>query len=434
MFEDLKPFGIFSPTGGTRKDVPSILLSQAFTPDNDKVVFIDKEIHRRKMRDYYFKNNDVPVKTPDGYPALLITCYIKESTNTQYFLVFTKSHIYCWNPDTETFDTKYTLSEDTIDWHITFFNDKIVATSGNDYVLIWDGTGNFTSLSYKYGIVVGYTGEKTTVDADSAAEQKVLNVASTTNFVVGDVVIINKGGEREEKGKIDTIQAGESITLYDNLVYAHTQSDADEVEVCSVCTQAKYVSEYERFLLVGYPCIDGTWYPVGILSSAFGDENNFVSSNSGYYQAGEGSKITGFGELQGIKYIFKENSRVQMWLVASADVFNFRELKDSFGTRASHSIINDDKGNLYYLASDNTIKLEGSGTISQPIQTEILDKINPAQVNLVRSAFVSDYKELMWSIPLEESSQNNCVIAFKDGIWLLLKNIGISDFGYYYTS
>ena len=58
MFEDLKPFAIFSPTGGTRKDVPSILLSQAFTPDNDKVVFIDKEIHRRKMRDYYFKNND----------------------------------------------------------------------------------------------------------------------------------------------------------------------------------------------------------------------------------------------------------------------------------------------------------------------------------------------------------------------------------------
>ena len=382
MFEDLKPFGIFSPVMGTKKDIPSILLSKVFTPDNDKVVLIDGEIHRRKMRDYYFKDGGTPVQAPDGHPILLMTNYIKESINTQYFLIFTKEHIYCWNPSTSAFDLKYTLTSDTDDWHIAFFNDQIIATPGNDYVLVWDGTGNFTPLNYQYGIIVGYTGTKTTVDDDSASGQKVLKVASTSDFSEGDVVIINKDGEREEKGKIDSISAGVSITLLDNLQYTHSGADADEVELCSVCTKAKYVSEYERFLLLGFPYIDGKWYPVGILSSAFGNENNFATSNSGYYQAGEGGKITGFGELQGVKYVFKENSRVRMWLVASADVFNFQELKDSFGTKASHSIINDDKGNLYYLASDGTIKMEGTGTISKAIQTEILNPVSYTHLTL----------------------------------------------------
>ena len=512
MYEDLNPFAVFSPTYGTRKDVPSILLSKVFTPDNDKVVLIDGEIHRRKMRDYYFKNAGTPVQSPDTYPVLLAVNYIKESTDTQYFLIFTKAHIYHWNSSSEQFDLKWTnhnisvatiafndngAAADTItdagngfldagfvagdritvtgdsenngdytidtvvagtitlistdeltteiagddvvivancdNWETVNYNDKVIATNNIDYVLVWNAIGNFAPLDYKYGIVAGYTGTLSTVDADSASGQKILSVAATADYTAGDVVIINKDGAKEEEGKIDTIQAGISITLLDNLTYTHTGADADEVEICSVCTKAKYVTEYERFLILGFPYIDSAWCPLGLLSSAYGDENNFVSSNSGYYQAGEGGKVTGFGELQGVKYVFKQNSRVQMWLTPTADVFNFRELKDSFGTKASHSIVNDDKGNLYYLATDGTIKKEGTGTISKAIQTEILDTVNASKLYLIRSAFIDDYKELMWAIPLDGSGQNNCVVIYKDGLWLLIKDVCISDFGVYYA-
>ena len=44
-------FGIFSnPIKGVIKNVPSLLLNEAVTPDSDKVVLTDGEIHRRPMR------------------------------------------------------------------------------------------------------------------------------------------------------------------------------------------------------------------------------------------------------------------------------------------------------------------------------------------------------------------------------------------------
>jgi len=69
----------------------------------------------------------------------------------------------------------------------------------------------------------------TTVDADSAAGQKVLNVAATTDFAAGETVKIGADTAREEYGVINTIQAGESLTLHDNLTYTHTLVQADPV-------------------------------------------------------------------------------------------------------------------------------------------------------------------------------------------------------------
>jgi len=76
-----------------------------------------------------------------------------------------------------------------------------------------------------------------TVDADSAADQAVLSVAATGNFddtdeAKGWRVIIGRGTAREEEGTIASINAGVSITLDDNLTYAHTAAQADVVEVC----------------------------------------------------------------------------------------------------------------------------------------------------------------------------------------------------------
>lgn len=69
----------------------------------------------------------------------------------------------------------------------------------------------------------------TTVDATSAAGQKVLSVASTTGFSAGVNVIIGSGTARQEAGKIASAVGGVSITLVDNLKYEHTSGQADAV-------------------------------------------------------------------------------------------------------------------------------------------------------------------------------------------------------------
>ena len=80
------------------------------------------------------------------------------------------------------------------------------------------------------------TSTGSTVDVNSASGQKVLSVAATGNFdtTTGNLgwrVIIGRGTAREEECTVDTIQAGISITMDDNLVYTHTAAQADVVEV-----------------------------------------------------------------------------------------------------------------------------------------------------------------------------------------------------------
>ena len=58
----------------------------------------------------------------------------------------------------------------------------------------------------------------TVVDASSSSGQKVLNVSDTTIFEVGDRIKINAS----EVGYVDTVQAGISITLEDNLASTYT--------------------------------------------------------------------------------------------------------------------------------------------------------------------------------------------------------------------
>jgi len=74
----------------------------------------------------------------------------------------------------------------------------------------------------------------TTVDANSDSGQKVLNVAATTGFSAGDSIVVNHGGARNEIHEVDTVQAGVSLTLIDNLKYSHTAVQADAVKKCKV--------------------------------------------------------------------------------------------------------------------------------------------------------------------------------------------------------
>ena len=71
----------------------------------------------------------------------------------------------------------------------------------------------------------------TTVDAESALGQKVLNVAATENFAVGETVCIGFSANCEV-GVIDTIEEGVSLTLVDDLTLTHAA--AETVKNCVV--------------------------------------------------------------------------------------------------------------------------------------------------------------------------------------------------------
>lgn len=71
---------------------------------------------------------------------------------------------------------------------------------------------------------------QTAVDADSAASQTTLNVTSTTNFGVGDHIMIGYNSLKPEVGQIATVNAGVSFVLEKPLKYEHTSTVAPTVQ------------------------------------------------------------------------------------------------------------------------------------------------------------------------------------------------------------
>lgn len=76
-----------------------------------------------------------------------------------------------------------------------------------------------------------WTEPYTTVNGNSNSGQKVLLVASTTNFQAGDRLIVGYGTARQESCVVDTIQAGTSLTMVDVLQFTHLAVDADDVRI-----------------------------------------------------------------------------------------------------------------------------------------------------------------------------------------------------------
>ena len=113
---------------------------------------------------------------------------------------------------------------DTINGEAILIPSSLTDIEMNVYL---DVAGAFTA---KKVIQLISTLASTTVDQDSAAAQKVLNVAATTNFLAGEKVVIGRGTTREEIKIINTVQDGVSLTMTENLANEHTAVQADAVE------------------------------------------------------------------------------------------------------------------------------------------------------------------------------------------------------------
>jgi hypothetical protein len=90
-----------------------------------------------------------------------------------------------------------------------------------------DGIGHPAGIGLGPGFAAAAV--STTVNADSAAGQNLLNVASTSGFAVEDYILIGGGTAREEWGRVAQVVSATQLRLDRPLQFTHTAAQADTV-------------------------------------------------------------------------------------------------------------------------------------------------------------------------------------------------------------
>lgn len=433
---DKQIFGIFSPTMGLKKDFPVVLIQNVFTPDNENVLLKDGKIIRRLMREKdLLDGSGDKVQTLDGNPIIHYHRIVKRATGIEYLLAFTKAHVYHWNVDT--FDLKWTnhnIAVSTI-----AFNDN---GAGAD--TITDDDDGFVTAGFVAGDKITVTGDSEnngdyTIDTVAVGTLTLVATDELTTEGMGDAVVIVANCDNWEvvnyNDKVVATNAIDKILVWTtagNFVALDDTTNGIEYSAGLYLTKAKHLFVYENYLILGYTYENGNWYPQRMRWNDIGDETEWKAGTYGSTEVGKSDFIKGFGNYQGLLIVFKELSHFKYWLVATSLIFNGVVISTKIGCQCSGSIVNGDKGRLYWYASDGTIKEMGTGTISGAIQTDIVDKIYETSVEKIRSTFIDETGEVCWSIPFE-NVLNNKLITFKEGKWLQVDS-AIPAFGDYYET
>jgi hypothetical protein len=108
-------------------------------------------------------------------------------------------------------------------WILDFGQD--LTPDGADFRIEWSSAGMIETENRVGADAV------TTVDQNSPSGAKILYVAATTNFAIGDVVLVDKknANSKREFLEVESIQDAVSLTMTTNLTYTHTAAQADDV-------------------------------------------------------------------------------------------------------------------------------------------------------------------------------------------------------------
>jgi len=82
------------------------------------------------------------VATPDANPALRYHRLVigSSGSESEYFLAFTKAHVYLWSTSWSAWMLKHTCASDCEEWDTTAFDNQVIATNNVDKVLCWGST------------------------------------------------------------------------------------------------------------------------------------------------------------------------------------------------------------------------------------------------------------------------------------------------------
>lgn len=369
-----RQFGIFDAIQGIREDIPSIKINKAYSVKDSVNVHLRYGRTQRmqgRLRDILDNSND-RVQTTDANPIIRYHRHFS-SDGTEYLFCATKAHIYLWSQSAGSYSTMLTCASDCELWDIVSYKGLVVVTNFVDKIQYWDET------------------------------------TPATTFAVLD----NASGLDTDGG-----------TTY--------------------VTKAKYLTTYENRILIGFTVEGGTTYPRRVRSCSVNDETDWQStggSGDAYstdFSEGEGL-LKGFGHyLQGdanLLVVFKDDLKSThyfMWIVEADTVFETQRISNTGGLLATHSVVNDVEGNLYYIGADYNVRKLRFGPISRAIDISI-KAINQTYQDFIDATYISEYNELAWTIPGGSSSTGNDIVIryhLEEDIWEI-DNFVVAAWGNY---
>lgn len=356
-------FGIMDIQKGTRQDMTTIKLSKAFSPESENVYLTKGKARRMKGRALEFvDSNGALVATPDANTIIHYHLHNDVRNDIEYIFVYTKKNVYRWLPATKAYSaTFYTSPADVTLWDTASWDDRIISTSNKDFVQNWSdgGTGGSADVAF----------------ADLGTVGSGLDLDGGVTFI----------------------------------------------------TRAKYLTVYENFLFLGYTTEGGTIFKDRRRHSSQGSPADFDETGAGNTGAKD---FIGRGEIKGFG-IYTANSANLLitfmkdgvkgsiqssWLTSDDLVFESVEINENIGLLATHSVVNNAFGDLFYFATDYTIrKLFSPVVISDAIE-DLVSGINLTLQDDIESTFISNTTRswLAWSVPGSDSSTGNDRVIYYD--------------------
>ena len=137
-----------SPVMGLRKDMPGILLQEAYNSESSNIRFISGEVKKA-----YGLLADFGGAQPSGTDPIIHYHRLIQKTGDEYPFVFTKDKIYLWNGSA--YVLQFTSNGTVTHWESITFNDTVIVTNGVDEVQKWNGTNAFEPLGTASGLDIG---------------------------------------------------------------------------------------------------------------------------------------------------------------------------------------------------------------------------------------------------------------------------------------
>jgi len=152
----------------------------------------------------------------------------------------------------------------------------------------------------------------------------------------------------------------------------------------------------------------------------YNDWTPSVSTTSGEVEITDGTKIVGAVRSRNQINIFTDNAAHAMQYVGAPFIYNFRQLGSGCGLAGPHAAVDYD-GATVWMGGSNFYMFDGSvKTLDCPVRQYIFDDANKSQKDKVYAGINSEFKEIVWLYPSNDSTECDSYVIFniEEGHWV----------------
>lgn len=413
--QEMRWAGIFGPDWGDRGDIPTVLLDQSFTAESQNCILRYKEVRRAKMRlpelvQAVFTAGTVGVT--NGSPTVTLSNagwaggdnHKPDWTDRSISITDSGSTVRTYGISAVTYDaanSEITLddnyegaTEAGLSYQISVGDDevgaKVQAPDGNTilhyHTLVVTNTG--TEYLFAFTKAHAYLWS-------SSWSAFILKFTCGSDCLQWDTATFND--KLIATNNVDLVQVW-GATVADLFAVLDDANGLDTGGGVYV-KKAKYVIEYEGYLIVGNIDINGVRKANNFKCCKYGDETTWDSSDAVLKVIRGGGELRGFGKWGGYLVIAQASQIRYLWHVEGAEIFRIDEFDSALGCIAAHSIVTDKEGRLYFLATDYTYRrLPGFEIVSDP-KDKVFKNINPELEEYIEAAFIDETGQIVLSVP-----------------------------------